>query len=136
MRDSEPDYSVRYEALFRILCLWVLPTDEALTHPQRDRVEYARHLEHIEKALTSRDWGADQIARSSRLSIEFGRRFYTTLIEWIDLATDQVQAGRLEPGGRYRPRRSLFRRIRPPHLHGEIGERCIRVGRRTDEGGK
>jgi len=26
-RDSEPDYSVCYEVLLRVFCLWVLPTD-------------------------------------------------------------------------------------------------------------
>jgi DNA-binding PadR family transcriptional regulator len=99
MRDSDPDYSVRDEALLRIFCLWVLPRDEALAHLERDRAEYVRHLEMIEKVLANKDWGADQIARSSRLSIEFGRRFYTTLIEWIDWAADQVRGGTLEPGG-------------------------------------
>lgn len=99
MRETEPDYSVRYEALLRIFCLWVLPTDEALAHLERDRAEYVRHLEVLEEVIGTRDWGADQIARSSRLSIEFGRRFYAALIEWIDWARDQVQAGTLEPGG-------------------------------------
>jgi len=99
MRDTEPDYSVRYEALLRIFCLWVLPRDEALAHLVRDRAEYVRHLETIEKVLAARDWGADRIARSSRLTIEFGRRFYGALIEWVDWATEQVRAGTLEPGG-------------------------------------
>jgi hypothetical protein len=99
MRDTEPDYSVRFEALLRIFCLWVLPTDEAIAHLERDRAEYVRHLELIEKVVANRDWDADQLARSSRLSIEFGRRFYITLIEWIDWAADQVRAGTLEPGG-------------------------------------
>jgi PadR family transcriptional regulator, regulatory protein AphA len=99
MRDSEPDYSVRYEALLRIFCLWVLPAEEALAHLQRDRAEYVRHLETLEKVIATRDWGADQVTRSSRLSIEFGRRFYTAQIEWIDWAAEQVRAGTLEPGG-------------------------------------
>jgi PadR family transcriptional regulator, regulatory protein AphA len=99
MRDGEPDYSVRYGALLRIFCLWVLPTEEALAHLDRDRAEYERHLEQIDKALAERDWGADQVARSSRLAIDFGRRFYAALIEWVDWAADQVRAGTLEPGG-------------------------------------
>jgi PadR family transcriptional regulator, regulatory protein AphA len=99
MREREPDYAVRYEALLRIFCLWVLPRDEALAYLERDRAEYARHLEQIETALDHRDWGADATARASRLSIEFGRRFYRTLVEWVDWATEQVRAGTLEPGG-------------------------------------
>jgi PadR family transcriptional regulator AphA len=99
MRDSEPDYSVRYEALLRIFCLWVLPAGEALAHLERDRAEYVRHLGEIDAAIATRDWGADQTARAARLSIEFGRRFYTALVEWIDWAAEHVRAGTLEPGG-------------------------------------
>jgi PadR family transcriptional regulator AphA len=99
MRGSEPDYSIRYEALLRIFCLWVLPTEEALAYLDRDRAEYKRHLEQIENAIATVDWGASHISRSARLSIEFGRRFYAAQIEWIDWATEQVAAGALEPGG-------------------------------------
>jgi PadR family transcriptional regulator, regulatory protein AphA len=99
MRHSEPEYSVRYEALLRIFCLWVLPTDEALAYLQRDRAEYVRHLDQMEDAVANVDWGANQTTRAGRLAIEFGRRFYTTLIEWIDWAAQQITAGTLQPGG-------------------------------------
>ncbi len=99
MRDTEPDYSVRCEALLRIFCVWVLPEDEALAHLARDRAEYMTHLNQIEDAIAIVDWSASQKNRASRLTIEFGRRFYTTLIEWIDWAAEQVAAGTLEPGG-------------------------------------
>jgi DNA-binding PadR family transcriptional regulator len=96
---EEPDYSVRFEALLRVFCLWVLPPEEAIDHLARDRAEYARHLERIEKVLPNNDWGADQTLRGSRLSIELGRRFYSTLIGWCDWAAEQVRAGSLQPGG-------------------------------------
>jgi DNA-binding PadR family transcriptional regulator len=99
LRDSEPDYSFRNEALLRVFCLWVLPTEEALGCLERDRVEYVRHLGYIENVIATRDWAANSVARSSRLSIEFGRRFYAMQIEWIDWATEQVAAGALQPGG-------------------------------------
>lgn len=99
LRETEPDYQVRYEALLRIFCLWALPADEALAHLARDRAEYVRHLEQIEGALATKDWGADQTCRGARLTIEFGRRFYSILIEWVDWAAEQVRAGTLEPGG-------------------------------------
>ncbi len=99
MRDTEPDYSVRCDALLRIFCVWVLPEDEALAHLARDRAEYVRHLGHIETALANVDWSASQKNRASRLTIEFGRRFYTTLIDWVDWAAEQIAAGTLEPGG-------------------------------------
>jgi DNA-binding PadR family transcriptional regulator len=99
MRETEPDYSIRYEALLRIFCLWVLPTDEALAHLERDRAEFVRHLDQIEKALADADWAADTTTRASRLAIEFGQRFYRMHIEWIDWAAEQVAAGTLQPGG-------------------------------------
>jgi DNA-binding PadR family transcriptional regulator len=99
LRDTEPDYQVRAEALLRVFCLWALPTEEALSHLQRDRAEYVRHLEQIEKALILKDWVASPTTRASRITIEFGRRFYTTLIEWIDWAAEQINAGTLQPGG-------------------------------------
>lgn len=99
MRDTEPDYSVRFEALLRVFCIWVLPVDEALAYLGRDRAEYVRHLEQIEKAIASADWSARPTSRAARLTIDFGRRFYTTLIAWIDWSAEQIAAGTLEPGG-------------------------------------
>lgn len=99
LRDTQPDYAVRYEALLRIFALWVLPPDEALGHLARDRAEYVRHLALIDQALATKDWGATPVTRSSRLSIEFGRRFYIALIDWIDWSAAQVAAGTLQPGG-------------------------------------
>ncbi len=99
LRASERDYSVRYEALLRVFCLWVLPTDEALAYLQRDRAEYERHLDQLEKALANHDWAASPASRASRLAIEFGRRFYKMHIEWVDWAAEQIAAGTLKPGG-------------------------------------
>ena len=99
MRDTPPDYSVRCEALLRIFCLWVLPEDEALAQLQRDRAEYVRHLEQMDTAVAQADWGANQTTRASRLTIEFGRRFYAALVGWCDWAAEQIAAGTLQPGG-------------------------------------
>ena len=99
LRESEPDYSFRNEALLRVFSLWVLPTDEALAHLARDRAEYVDHLERIEKAMAEVDWAANPVRRSSRLAIEFGRRFCTAQLGWIDWAAEQVAAGTLQPGG-------------------------------------
>lgn len=96
---TEPDYSVRCEALLRIFCLWALPTEEALAKLERDRAEYVRHREMMDKVCAVSDWGSNPTSRASRLTIEFGRRFYTALIEWSDWAAEQVRAGTLEPGG-------------------------------------
>jgi DNA-binding PadR family transcriptional regulator len=99
LRETQPDYSVRFEALLRVFCLWALPTDEALAYLRRDRNEYARHLAQIEATIPAVDWAAGPTHRAGRLAIEFGRRFYAALIEWIDWAVQQVAAGTLQPGG-------------------------------------
>lgn len=99
LRNSGPDYSIRYEALLRVFCLWVLPEDEALEHLRRDRAEYARHLQSIEDSIADVDWGASPATRAARLTIEFGRRFYAAQVEWIDWAIEQISLGALAPGG-------------------------------------
>jgi DNA-binding PadR family transcriptional regulator len=99
LRDEEPDYSVRYGAMLRTFALWALPKDEALQQLASYRAEFARHLAQIEGAIEMVDWGKSEVARSSRLAIEFGRRFYAAQVEWADWAAEQVAAGALEPGG-------------------------------------
>jgi DNA-binding PadR family transcriptional regulator len=99
MRESKPDYSVRFEALLRMFCLWVLPADEALAQLERDRAEYSRHLAEMDAAIGTVEWATTQTVRGARLTIEFGRRFYLALLDWIDWAAEQVRAGTLEPGG-------------------------------------
>jgi PadR family transcriptional regulator AphA len=99
LRDTPPDYSVRHEAQLRVFCLWVLPADEALALLARDRAEYVRHLEQLDTNIAAVDWGDSPVRRASRLSIEFGHRFYAALVEWIDWAAEQIAAGALQPGG-------------------------------------
>jgi len=99
LRETEPDYSMRYEALLRMFCLWAVPTDEALDHLVRDRAEYARHLDYIENVVAHRDWAASPTSRASRLAIEFGRRFYAMQVEWSDWVAAQVTAGALDADG-------------------------------------
>jgi virulence activator alpha len=82
-----------------VFCLWVLPTEEALECLARDRAEYVRHLAYVENVIATRDWIASPVSRASRLSIEFGRRFYAMQIEWIDGASEQVQQAHSSPGG-------------------------------------
>ena len=64
MRDTEPDYSVRCEALLRIFCVWVLPEDEALAHLARDRAEYMTHLNQIKTPSPS--WTGPPARRTGR----------------------------------------------------------------------
>jgi PadR family transcriptional regulator AphA len=103
LRETAPDYSVRFEALLRVFCLWALPGDEALALLSRDRGEYVRHRAQMEAAVVEVDWAQSPEHRAARLTIEFGVRFYTTLIEWIDWAAVQIRAGALQPGGPLAP---------------------------------
>ncbi|MGH9920438.1 MAG: PadR family transcriptional regulator, partial [Nitrososphaerales archaeon] len=98
LREAGPDYSVRYEPLLRVFCLWALPKEEAVEQLKRDRAEYAQHLERLENAIETADWGANPTRRASRLAIEFGRRFYSMQVEWADWAVEQIEAGTLVPG--------------------------------------
>jgi PadR family transcriptional regulator, regulatory protein AphA len=103
LREGDPDYSVRFEALLRVFCLWALPGDEALGLLSRDRAEYARHRAQMEAAVVEVDWAQSSEHRAARLTVEFGIRFYTALIEWIDWAVVQIRAGALQPAGPLAP---------------------------------
>jgi DNA-binding PadR family transcriptional regulator len=103
LRRTDPDYSLRFEALLRTFCLWVLPADEALAQLSRDRTEYVRHRAQMEAAVAEVDWSLSPVHRNSRLNIEFGIRFFTALIDWIDWAQVQIRAGALQPGGPIAP---------------------------------
>jgi DNA-binding PadR family transcriptional regulator len=96
---TEPDYSVRYEALLRVFCLSALPRDEVLAQLAHYREQFADRLEHMQTAVSEVDWAANTTKRSGRLAIEFGRRFFTMQLEWADWAAEQVAAGALEDGG-------------------------------------
>jgi DNA-binding PadR family transcriptional regulator len=99
LRETPPDYTVRFGALLRVFCLWALPTDEALAQLTRDRAEYARHVGEVQAAIAQVDWAESPTHRASRLAIQFGVSFYSALIDWIDWASEQIAAGTLEPGG-------------------------------------
>jgi DNA-binding PadR family transcriptional regulator len=99
LRDTEPDFSVRYEALLRVFCLWALPRAEVLAQLAYDREQFAARLETMQTVVAEADWGADPTKRAGRLAIEFGRRFMAMQIEWADWAAEQVASGALENGG-------------------------------------
>ncbi len=119
LRDTAPDFSVRFEALLRVFCLWVLPVDEALALLTRDRAEYVEHRAQMEIAVLEVDWSESPAHRTARLTIEFGMRFYDALIQWIDWAAIQIRAGALQPGAPVAPvARNPARR--PPRAVGPI----------------
>jgi PadR family transcriptional regulator, regulatory protein AphA len=99
LRDTTPDYRVRSEAMLRVFCLWTLPVDEAVAQLARDRAEYVRHRDEMVAAIETVDWGVSPCRRAGRLTIEYGRRYYDDLIEWVDWATTLVEAGMLRPDG-------------------------------------
>ena len=99
LRETTPDYRVRSEAMLRAFCLWTLPVDEAVAQLARDRAEYVRRRDEMVAAIGAVDWGASPCRRAGRLTIEYGRRYYDDLIEWVDWATVQVEAGILRPDG-------------------------------------
>jgi DNA-binding PadR family transcriptional regulator len=103
LRSTTPDYSMRFEALPRLFCLWVLPDDEALALLRRDRARYVEHRAQMEVAVVEVDRSESPVHRTARLTIEFGMRFYDALIEWIDWAVIQIGAGALRPGGPVAP---------------------------------
>ena len=99
LRETTPDFGVRCEALLRVFCLWVLPSEEALAYLTSYRTEFVRHRDELAAAIELVDWSATPSHRGARLSIEFGYRYYRELVDWVDWAVAQIAAGILVPGG-------------------------------------
>ena len=53
----------------------------------------------MEDALDTVDFTANPGARSCRLTLEMGLRYYRMLIEWAEWASAEIAAGALEAGG-------------------------------------
>jgi PadR family transcriptional regulator AphA len=99
MRTTKPDYDVRCEAGLRSFFLWTLPPDEAIAHLQQDIEVYRTHLARLEVLLDTVDWAADPGARSARIALEMGLRYYRTSAEWAEWAAAEIAAGALQDGG-------------------------------------
>jgi DNA-binding PadR family transcriptional regulator len=99
MRGTKPDYDVRCEAGLRGFFLWTLPPDEAVAHLKQDIEVYRGHLAELEDKVETADWTASAGARSGRLTLEMGLRYYRMLIEWAEWASAEIAAGALEADG-------------------------------------
>jgi DNA-binding PadR family transcriptional regulator len=99
MRSTTPDYDVRCDAGLRGFFLWTLPPDEAIAHLQQDIEVYRTHLARLEAQADAVDWTASGGARSGRITLEMGLRYYRMLIEWAGWASAEIAAGALEDGG-------------------------------------
>jgi PadR family transcriptional regulator, regulatory protein AphA len=99
MQSTEPVYDRRSEADLRDFFLWVIPPAEALAYLERCTNVYRGHLSELENIARTVDWTSDVQNRAMRLSLEKGMRNYRMLIEWADWATEEINAGALEPGG-------------------------------------
>jgi hypothetical protein len=53
----------------------------------------------MEAVLEMVDWTANEGARSARLTIEMGVRYYRMLIEWAEWAAAEIAAGALQEDG-------------------------------------
>jgi PadR family transcriptional regulator, regulatory protein AphA len=99
MRSTEPDYGRRSEADLREFFLWVIPPADALAYLERSANVYRSRLAELEIIARMVDWTSDAPNRATRLSLEKGLRNYRMLIDWANWATQEINAGALEPGG-------------------------------------
>ncbi len=99
MQSTEPAYDRRSEADLREFFLWVIPPEEALAYLERSANVYRRRAAELENIARTVDWSSDVPNRAMRLTLEKGLRNYRMLIEWADWATEEINAGALEPDG-------------------------------------
>jgi DNA-binding PadR family transcriptional regulator len=93
---TEPDYDVRCEAGLRGFFLWALPPDEAIASLNRDVAVYRKHLSDLEQHAGGKDWTGGPGARSARLTVEMGVRYYRMLVDWAEWAAAEIDAGALQ----------------------------------------
>jgi PadR family transcriptional regulator, regulatory protein AphA len=99
MQSTEPDYSRRSEADLREFFLWVIPPADALAYLERAANVYRSRLAELERIARMVDWTSTTANRATRLTVEKGLRNYRMLIDWANWATEEINAGALEPGG-------------------------------------
>jgi DNA-binding PadR family transcriptional regulator len=99
MRFTKPDYDVRCEAGLRGFFLWTLTPEEAVAHLQKDVEVYRGHLTELEDKARTVEWTASGGARSARLTVEMGLRYYRMLIEWAEWASAEIAGGALDVDG-------------------------------------
>ena len=99
MQSTEPDYGRRSEADLREFFLWVIPPADALAYLERSADVYRARLAELEKIARMVDWTSDTPNRATRLTVEKGLRSYRMLIDWANWATEEINAGALEPSG-------------------------------------
>jgi PadR family transcriptional regulator, regulatory protein AphA len=89
MRETPPSESVRTERMLRIFFLWLLPPDEAADYL---RAQGSRHRERADRlaevAATIPANGAEHCM--SRIAVEAGIRFETTMAEWSSWAVEEL----------------------------------------------
>jgi DNA-binding PadR family transcriptional regulator len=94
---ERPDRSGRNEAMLRVFFLWTLPDDEAADYLEGEAADYRAVFERLDRLDAAVPWGPSPSQRMSRLALEQGRRWATTMAEWATWAAEQVRAGRSAP---------------------------------------
>jgi DNA-binding PadR family transcriptional regulator len=92
--DSEPDRSVRQEAMLRVLFLWLLEPGQAEAYLRREEELHRAQLAVLREVQRIRPSGPAQ--KAQHLAREWGLRFEKALADWSAWARKRVADGYLQ----------------------------------------
>src|SRR5262249_28184727 len=91
--ESEPDRSVRQEAMLRVLFLWLLEPEQAEAYLRREEELHRAQLAVLREVQRIRPSGPAQ--KAQHLAREWGLRFEKALADWSAWARKRVADGYL-----------------------------------------
>jgi DNA-binding PadR family transcriptional regulator len=90
LRSTRPSHDVRNEALLRIFLLWLITPEEAAGYLQSE-LEYHRGQLAELKAIAEEPPVAHPAVRWSQIVLEWGLRYHSAIIEWLEWAHRQAR---------------------------------------------
>jgi PadR family transcriptional regulator AphA len=90
LRQTRPSHDSRNEALLRVFLLWLVSPAEAAAY-LRSEMEFHRGRLAELQAIAAETPHAHPAARWSRMVLEWGLRYHSAYIEWLEWAAAQVE---------------------------------------------
>jgi PadR family transcriptional regulator, regulatory protein AphA len=90
LRTTEPSHDSRNEALLRVFLLWLLTPPEAADYLRSETAFHRQRLAEL-TAIAAEPPAALPAVRYSQIMLEWGLRYHSAIIEWLEWATTQAE---------------------------------------------
>jgi DNA-binding PadR family transcriptional regulator len=89
--ETEPDRRVRSDAALRTFFLWLLETEEAINHIEREREYWSTQLAELDR-IREAPRGTNRKELTFGIALEGGIRSIETRLEWLEWAVERLAA--------------------------------------------